>query len=330
MRSVVVWCGVVVALGAAWAVAGGQPESARPVSAVESLAAEAAALRPLVESDLARAFLDGAAALPEIEPRTLYRDKARTSAYTEAEAAALPEAERAALDKRDYDGRFYYYTGYGSPLVYARPLDILANAGLDNVEGKKILDFGYGTIGHLRLLAALGAEAHGVEVEPVLRALYAPDEGPIGQRGGTITLHHGRWPGDLAAETGKGYDAFISKNTLKLGYIHPRAEADPRTLVHLGVSDEEFVRAVHDALKPGGLFLIYNLCPPQAAEGEKYIPWADGQSPFDRALLERTGFEVLEFDTTDDEAIRPYWSALKYDADGKPVFTWYTLARKRC
>jgi len=50
-----------------------------------------------------------------------------------------------------------------------------------SVDGKRILDFGYGTVGHLRLLASLGADMVGVEVDPLLRALYsAPgDQGAI-------------------------------------------------------------------------------------------------------------------------------------------------------
>src|SRR5262249_241072 len=75
----------------------------------------------------------------------------------------------------------------------------------------------------------------------------------------------GQWPADAAtlaavkAALPDGLDLFLSKNTLKRGYIHPERETDPRRLVHLGVDDAAFVAAVAQALKPGGLFVIYNL-----------------------------------------------------------------------
>lgn len=324
-----------------------------PPTAVESLRAEAERLRPLVADDSVRAFLDATRGLPMIGTRTLFRSRDRSRAYTEAEAALLTDEQRAALEPLECDARFYYYTGYGSPLVYARPLDIVARhwrtgAEQDGIEparlfeGKRILDFGYGTIGHLRLLASLGADAHGVEVQPLFRALYSfpGDQGEIpgvaGAPSGHITLHDGRWPADeeLRAAVGSGYDLFISKNVLKRGYIHPAREVDERFLVHLGVDDETFCRAVFDALKPGGLALIYNISPAQTPSDQPYLPHADGECPFPHDLLEQTGFEVVALDTTDDEAIHAYWRALGYD-QGKPapelakdLFTWYTLVRK--
>ena len=60
----------------------------------------------------------------------------------------------------------------GSPLSYARPLDILFSKGLALPQGAKALDFGHGYIGHLRLLATMGVDATGVDVDPLLTALY--------------------------------------------------------------------------------------------------------------------------------------------------------------
>ncbi|HZW09534.1 MAG TPA: hypothetical protein VFF69_06505 [Phycisphaerales bacterium] len=329
---------------------------APPPDAVESLRAEAAALAPLVETESAKAFLRATEALPLPEPRTLYRPADRSAAYTESEAAAFPESERAALTPREFDARFYYYTGYGSPLVYARPLDLVAHlwesgaAASDAAPGstptafagKRILDFGYGSVGHLRLLASLGAECVGVEVEPVFRALYSlpGDQGEIagfdGSPAGHVELLHGRWPAEesIRAGVGEGFDLVISKNVLKRGYIHPAREVDERFLVHLGVSDEEFLRAAHAALKPDGLFLIYNISPAQNPEDQPYLPHADGQSPFTREQLEHAGFEVLEFDRVDTEAVLGFWKALGYDGGKseeqtrRELFAWYTLARR--
>jgi hypothetical protein len=100
-------------------------------------------------------------------------------------------------------------------------------------------------------------------------------------------------------------------------------------LVHLGVDDEAFVRAVYRVLRNGGFFMIYNLCP--APSKDKYIPWADGRCPFDRALLERVGFEVIAYNQDDTKAARRMgelvgWSGqmnLEHD-----LFATYTLMRK--
>jgi hypothetical protein len=114
------------------------------------------------------------------------------------------------------------------PWPIARPLDLLGQSVVEDVSGLKILDFGYGTIGHLHLLAGLGAEVTGVDVDPMLRALYgAPgDQGPVKNRPGrigSIRLIHGHLRVDPAVHLAVGgdYDLIISKNTLKRGYVHP-------------------------------------------------------------------------------------------------------------
>ena len=130
----------------------------------------------------------------------------------------------------------------------------------------------------------------------------------------------------------------ISKNVLKRGYIHPERPADPKKLIDLGVSDEEFLAAMNAALKRGGLMLVYNLFPAQAPSDKPYIPWADGRSPFSRAQWEAAGFEVIAFDVNDDAAIRALARALGWDqpVEGEPgmdlehdLFALYSLFRKR-
>jgi hypothetical protein len=221
-------------------------------------------------------------------------------------------------------------------------VDLLAKHGVGSLAGKKLMDFGYGTVGHIRLLASMGCEAHGVDVEPVFGALYSrPEdqgEAPSSDHGpaGRIALHCGRWPAERAIvrDVGAGYDFITSKNTLKRGYIHPARPADPRTLVRLGVDDGTFLRHIHDALNPDGLFIIYNLCPAQAPADKPYIPWADGQCPFSRESLERAGFEIVEFDREDREAALDYWMALginqskSREETGADLFAWYTVCRK--
>ena len=324
---------LVAASSAAWAA----PDS---TSQIAALAREAKAVRPLFRSKLVGAFLDAVPSLPRVAPRVVLCDSARTRCWTEAEASALPDTQRARLVRRELDEHFYYVTRYGSPLAYARPLELLSRASFADIRGKKIADFGYGTIGHLRLLASLGAKMHGIEVDPMLRALYAPDPGVVeGKKGveGSITLHHGQWPADAPVTTavGGGLDLFLSKNTLKRGYVHPAEPVNPRMMVHLGVDDSVFVAELARAIKPGGLLMIYNLSPAPAPPGKPYIPWADGRCPFDRPLLERAGFEVLAYDRDDSPAARTMAHALGWDAGERPMdlakdlFATYTLARRR-
>ncbi len=327
-------------------------DSSKPVAApaaapaepnpVDVLKQEAESLRPLVATDLGRAFLAAAGGLPVPAARTILRTKDRSAAYTPEQAAKLPEETRTALVEKTYPPAFYYTTGYGTPLVYARVVDLLAQNGVSSLAGKKLLDFGYGTVGHIRLLASLGCDAHGVDVEPVFQALYSQsgDHGDIAGANnapaGRITLHFGRWPAERAVvrEVGGGYDIITSKNTLKRGYIHPARPVDPRTLVRLGVDDGTYLRTVFDALKPGGIFLIYNLCPAQAPPDKPYIPWADGECPFPRTMLEQSGFEIIEFDHEDRATALDYWMALgindgkSREETGKDLFAWYTICRR--
>lgn len=339
---------------------GGQPSPPAPAqptpaaagerSVVEALRAEAALLKELTWSKVAWEFLDATSTLIDPGVRTVYRNREKGVTLTPDQFGKLPEEEREGFVKRELPARFYYYTGYGSPLVFVRALDLLSHNeddrwAPDEMPRKKIIDFGCGTIGHLRLLAALGADATGIDIEPMFDALYSEpgDQGNVAgkyERTGQVRILTGRWPADEAIvervneRRGEGYDLFISKNTLKRGYIHPARETDPSRLVHLGVSDEVFVRAVYDTLKPGGVFLIYNISPAQAPPEEPYLPHADGECPFPRELLEKTGFEVVTFDEKDQEAILGYWKALGYDngqaedVTRRDLFAWWTMCRK--
>jgi SAM-dependent methyltransferase len=290
---------------------------------------------------LVLSFLDAASELPSIAPRTLFHDSTRTRYFTAAEAAALPDSTRAKLVKRTLDESFYYNTRYGTPLAYSRPLEILYEAGLKDLDGKRVLDFGYGTIGHLRLLATLGASMTGVEVDPLLDKLYRErgDTGTIRGRSGrvgSIQLVNGHFPSDPAVRSavGDGYDLFVSKNTLKNGYVHPAFPVDPRRLVHLEVDDSTFVREVFRILRPGGLAMIYNLCPAQNPPDKPYIPWADGRCPFPESMWRAAGFRVLAFDRDDNAAARRMGHALEWDRGESPMnlendlFGAYTLVEK--
>jgi hypothetical protein len=312
-------------------------EDAPPPSRVQQLQEEARALAPLVKTALAREFLAAVPKLPRVEPRTIYRDSARTHVWTAREAAALPDSTRAKLVPRVLDEKFYYDTRYGSPLAYVRALEILGQHGVKSVRARRVADFGCGMLGQLRLLAEIGAHTIGIDVDPLLPALYSEpgDQGVVGP--GTVKLATGQWPAGeaIVADVGRDLDVFISKNTLKNGYIHPAEKVDPRMLVNLGVPDSAFVAALAGSMKKGGLVLIYNLCPAPAAPGKPYIPWADGRCPFPRESWEGTGFKVAAFDVDDGPAARAMAHALGWDAgengmklESDLFATWSLFERK--
>lgn len=276
--------------------------------------------------------------MPPYTPRTVYR-RGRSREWLDATGfAKLTAADRAAwtpmvIDEETYQGLFY-----GSPLAYLLPLDRLGGAGFGTLRGKRVVDFGHGGIGQLRLLAELGAEAVGIDVDPLQPVLYsAPaDQGQLGKAGGSVKLVHGRFPADpqVVTTVGGGFDLFLSKNTLKRGYIHPAQKVDPRMLVNVGVDDSAFLKAVASALKPGGWFVIYNLSPAPNPDGKPYIPWADGRCPFSAEDLAAAGFETLARDDVDEKAARALGAALGWD---KPpdnmslkddLFALVTIARK--
>lgn len=303
-------------------------------SVLIDLREEAAAVRPLAKTDVGRAFLSAVDRLAAPAASVVFHDSSRTNYYNEAQAAALTDTTRARLVRRALDPRFFYTTRYGTPLAYVRALDLVAEAGLEDLGGARILDYGYGTIGHLRLLALNGAHVVGVEVDPLLRALYAGAQGPMD--GGSIALLHGRFPGDalVGAAAGGDYDLILSKNTLKRGYVHPERPVDKRLTVDLGVSDSVYVVEVFRRLKPGGLFLIYNLSPAPSPPDQPYKPWADGRSPFPEPMLKAAGFTVLAFDRDDSDFARRMGHALGWDQGPSPMdlakdlFGTYTLACK--
>ena len=321
-----------------------QPVSgAPPVNPLDRLRSEADAVRPLVQHDGVRSFVSAVSALPEIRTRAVYVQREPKAAFSESEAAAMPAEQREKLRKLEFDTGKYYDTFYGSPLAYARALDLCAAAGLESFEDRRVVDYGYGTCGHLRMLAAVGADTTGVDVDPILRVLYGEpgDQGRMpalgrSDRGGTMYLVDGFWPGAgrVRGEVGGHYDLFISKNTLKNGYVHPAEGVDKRRTLTLGVSDEEFVTAVFESLKPGGLAMIYNIGPAPAPAGKPVIPWADIRCPFPRELWEKVGFKVIEFDKDDKAAFVPFAKALDWDKGDSPMdlekdlFVSYTLMRR--
>lgn len=311
------------------------PTKPAPLGGRAAIVADARALDGFATSPLAKRYLAATKDLPHVAPRVLYRTKDK-STYITAEAWARDPAP-ARYDRFEADEDLYYETKYGSPLSYVRPLDVLAARGIDLAPGAHLLDFGYGYVGHLRLLASIGVDATGVDVDPLLPALYsAPgDQGAIGS--GHLRLLDGHFPSDAATVTavGTGYDVVLSKNVLKRGYLHPERPADPKLLIDLG-PDDAVVHAFHDALRPGGYMLIFNICPALTPPDKPFVPWSDGRSPFTRDTFEKQGFDVLAFDVDDFPAVNRMAHLLKWGDD--PESPWdvdhdlsalYTLVRRR-
>jgi SAM-dependent methyltransferase len=320
--------------------------------AVEVLRQEAAAVLPMLTGEEAVKFVLSVGWLPVVDDRVIWVNREKREAKSEMEMAETPEAERAGFEQRTIPSSYFYNTRFGSPLAYVRAIELGARhiGDLPLIKGRRILDFGYGNATHLRMMASLGSDVTGVDVDPILRALYSnPDDtGTIPGAlldppapAGKLTLVHGAWPGNpedpagvkVREQVGGNFDLIISKNTLKNGYINPEKPVDPKMLVQLGVSNEAFVEALAGALRPGGLLIIYNLSPKQREDS--YIPWADGRCPFPREMLEAKGFEVIEFDRNDDDFARRMGQALGWDRGDQPMdlqndlFALYTILRRK-
>lgn len=235
-------------------------------------------------SPLAISFLDAADTLAAIEPRKIYVRKNPRSYLSPEQFRQLSLTERESYSEQFCDERLYY-GHYSTPLAWTRPFDRLGQQGFNSLEGKKVLDFGFGNVGQLRMLASLGASVTGIEIsDSIPSAMYylQSDQGTVSkisddiESNGELKLVFGKWPADkdIIDDVGVGFDLFISKNVLKYGYIHPEREAPGSQLIDLGVNDEEFLMSLFDALNPGGFVLIYNIHPPRSKADERYKPWA--------------------------------------------------------
>ncbi len=305
--------------------------AAAPAPAQDGYAAEAEALRPLATTDAARAWLDEAARLPEFEPRSVYyrRTSEGTQAYSQDEYERLAEDEREGLRALEpAPAKRYYATMYGSPLAYLRAIDLGAEHLASDaepffLEGARVFDLGFGQLGQLRMLAQAGAHAVGADPDPILRAMYSlpGDTGPV-ERGdgpdGSVTLVHDLWPGDEGARerVGDGFDLIVVRNLLKRGYLDPPQETPAYTHVDFGVPDADFLRALHDALRPGGVLVVYTLGGKYEPPGESYSPSADIANPWARGDWESAGFEVIAHDEREDEGARQVGAALGWDKQG--------------
>jgi len=312
---------------------------------------EANALMPLASSDIGKLFLRATDSLPAVNTRIAYRDDNTREFFSTAEVQTMAAERQKKLSKIELDEYRYYYTKYGSPLAYLRTLDLAASLGLTDLKGVRILDIGYGSIGHLRLLASLGAYTVGVDPDSYLEALYSqstdqgavsPARGLYGGAGGTVTLAHGRWPKDApivdTVTSGGPYQLILSKNTLKRGYLKPERRAPKNQLIDLGVPDDIFLRSLREALAPSGLVIIYNLAPKQSSADKPFLPHADARSPFSREQYARAQLDIVAFDKEDNDIVRKMGALLGWDKNDKGevtndlttnLFASYTILRRK-
>jgi hypothetical protein len=289
-----------------------------------------------MQEPLAQEFLRGvttlrAPALPM--PRWVYtRAKDRLS-ITPAQHAALPEAERADFAAKEHDAAFYFATYYGSPVAYARALEVAGRFGPKSLLGLKLLDIGYGAIGGPRLMAGAGARVQALDVDSLLPALYNQpgDQGRVlgfDGRSGHLKLLNGVFAADpgLTAQIGGGHQLIVTKNTFKRGFMRPLPGR--KAWVSFEVTDELLLRALRDALAPGGLLVIYNI----SGALDPNRPSTDGRSPFTRQAFEGAGFQVLALNASDDAGARAMGQALGWAKDmgdlSQNLFALYTVVQR--
>ncbi len=100
-----------------------------------------------------------------------------------------------------------------------------------------------------------------------------------GDRFGVRTRQFHKQPsrGEVRHIAHQGADCSDGAAGRKLESIHPEPPAgktvDERQLVKLGVEDAAFLAAVRESLKPGGLFIIYNISPAQSPAEDLTKPY---------------------------------------------------------
>jgi hypothetical protein len=309
-------------------------DEARKVGGLATLKAESAALKTMFASATANDFLDAVESLPAVPTRTIYFNESERKWLSPKEYDALAKSARSRYRAVEQNEARYYSTNYGSPLAYARALDIANLHGVSSLNGMRVLDYGYGAIGAARLMSASGGDVVGIDVDSMLPALYhvPSDVGAIvgaGGRRGNLTLLHGTFPNDAAIKSrvGAGYDLVVSKNTLKKGYVTPTSG---KPMIETKLPAVEYLRGFADAMKPGALWVIYNVSGAQPRDG--YVPTADGRSPFTTEEFQEAGFKVLAFNQNDDAAVRQMGQLLGWDKQmgdlSRNLFALYTVVRK--
>ena len=338
--------GVSALLGACATIAFAQDWSPAALSAEADSVAEVCDAAAVVD------WLSRAAELPEREPVVLHVGPRRQGGmdrevFTQERLDALmaePDATpRSDLRTITFGPDRYYATSYGSPIAYApmlqRVAEHLATRGTDSFAGMKVLDFGYGQLGQIAMLARCGAEVHGVEVDPMVHTLYEVS-GAAGEvrsgdgRIGSIGLHLGEWFGDegFRGQVGDGFDLLLFRNVLKKGYVTPDVPMEGFDPIDVGGSPERGAEIIAAALAPGGIAIVYNLgSGPHVRDDGSYNNPADVRDPFGRAAWEAAGLEVIAFEVDGSALMRETGVAIGWAAtveELEPLNARYTLVRR--
>lgn len=299
----------------------GSPDGGTPVAVLPELRRLAKQLEPRITSPWVKQWLANVSTLESVTPKTWYCVKESRQCFHAI--PIVPNAQPRVVDDE------LLYTRITDPLGYARAFEIAAAAGF-SPNKKKVLDFGYGNLGQLLMLARLGAEVHGVEVDPLL---VTASTGLVGKKGkGNVVLHDGYFASDeaLVKAMGTGYALWLSKNTLKRGYVHPAEPPGAKAQIGLGLDDAKILSIIHGQLEKGGLFLIYNI---GGAQTQPYKPMTDVRCPFSKDDLAGAGFEVVAYDEDDTEKAKVMAAALEWQKDWPAleaeINVKYTLAKKR-
>jgi hypothetical protein len=290
------------------------PATTATPDALAGLHKEALALRQVMQplAGVVAEFLDQVPRLPVPPPQTLYRHSTTRVWSSAAQWMRLSESERSAWAPRVFDAPAYYGNRHGTPLAYAMLLDVAARHGLQSLRGQQVVDDGFGALGAVRLMAQAGANVTGLDVDPLLTQLYGRNgnsaQAPMC---GQIQLLQTNFPEPAAvADIGRNVNGFISKNTLKRGYLRPE-EGQPE--IKPPVDLPQYLQAVRGCLARGGHMLIYNIG--QRQDPAKVRPANDPRSPFTRAEFEAAGFEVLALDADEGPATRRMGRALGWAAE---------------
>jgi|GEM_PF-2022747 len=280
-------------------------------------------------------WMSRAAELPEPEPVVLHVGPRRPGGmdrevFTQEQLDALMAEPGATLrsDLREitFGSDRYYATSYGTPIAYAPMLqhvaEFLETQGTDSFSGMKVLDFGYGQLGQIAMLARCGAEVHGVEVDPIVHTLYevsgAADEVPGNDgRIGAIRLHFGEWFGDrdFRDQVGSGFDLLLFRNVLKKGYVTPDVPMEGFDPIDVGGSPQRGAEIIAAALAPGGIAIVYNLgSGPHVRDDGSYNNPADVRDPFGRAPWEAAGLEIIAFEADGSALMRETGVAIGWAA----------------
>lgn len=308
-----------------------------------ALAAEAEKVAGIMTQPAVLEWLSKAEELPEVEGQTLFIGPRTEGGFdrlvlTPGQALKVSEEELAECRAVEYGPGRYYATNYGSPIAYAGALACAAEAGIESFRFKRILDIGYGQLGQLEMLARCGAEVDGVEVDPVVHVLYdttrlANAVAAADGTKGSVSLHFGEWFADwrLREAMGQGYDLILARNVLKHGYVQPEEPMEQFDPIDVGGSPEIGALALFDALRDGGVVVVYNLGGgPWRLDDGSYNAQADVRDPFGRETWEAAGFEVLHFQTNGSQLMREVGVALEWGSaeELESYNVLYTVVRK--